>query len=238
MRGTRPTRFGLGALAAYVVVVAALTAATTARIVGTDLFASSPRRLAGARFWSLFTSALVCDHPLAASLGALAGFGVVTLVVCGPRLLWTAAALGHVFSTLCVYAMIASVRLADRSAFDTVLDKRDLGISAVCAAWLGAVAATLWRRPRLAARAKAGVALACVLVGVLAWLVRPDLTALDTDHLFAFAIGVAVATVPLRRLVHADAVYAFTATAATRMRLAFVGACRAALMWVVPQQRA
>src|SRR5204862_7459293 len=96
---------------------------------------------------------------------------------------------------------------------------RDVGVSAICAAWLGAVAATLWRRPGRTATGKWTIAVSCLLIGFFAWLVNPNLTVLDTDHLFAFPIGAAVRGVPGRALLRADAVGTATALAASRVRL-------------------
>jgi len=155
-------------------------------------------------------------------------FGIVTIYVCGSRILWTAAAMGHVFSTLCVYSMIALARFVDSNAFDSVLSGRDIGVSAICAAWLGAVAATLWRRPGRTRNGKIAIAAGVVLVGTCAYFVNPDLTALDSDHAYAFAIGAAVALVPVRALVKADTVYSYSAAAYARVRLLVVAAVRAA----------
>jgi hypothetical protein len=206
-------------LSAFVVVVGGITAATEAGLLSAGALASSPDRIAGDRFWLLFTNGLVCDKPVAASLVGLGLFGIVVLVVCGARVAWTAGLLGHVFATLFVYALVALTRLVDPGAFANVLSARDLGVSAICAAWLGAVAATLWRRPARTGTGKAAIAAGCLLIGFLAWLVNPDLTVLDTDHLFAFPIGAAVALVPVRALVRADAVGAAASSAAGRLRL-------------------
>lgn len=219
---------GALALGVYVGAVAVATSLAAARVFPEHLFASSPRRIAAGKFWLLFTNALVADHPRGASFLALVLFGLLALAVCGPRVLWIAAAMGHVFSTLCVYSTIALVRFADRGAFESVLSATDIGVSAICAAWLGAIAAVLWRRPGTTVARRTMIAAACVLVGVIAWLVHPGLTVLDTDHLFAFAIGASVALVPVRTLVKADAVYAATAAAWSRVRSVVVAALRSA----------
>jgi len=185
-------------------------------------------RIATGKFWLLFTNALVCAGPRGASFLALVLFGTVTLYICGSRMLWTVGAMGHVFSTLCVYSMIALARFVDSNAFDGVLSGKDIGVSAICAAWLGAVAATLWRRPRRTRVGKLAIAAGVVLVGTFAYLVNPHLTALDSDHGYAFVIGAAVALVPVRALVKADTVYSYSATAYAPVRSLVVAAARAA----------
>jgi len=161
----------------------------------------------------------------------------MTLYVCGPRILWTAAALGHVFSTLCVYSMIAVTRLIDGGAFDHVLAGRDVGVSAICAAWLGAVAATEWGRPGRTPNGRITIVACVAAIGGIAYVVNPYLTALDSDHAFAFAIGAAVALVPVRALVKADAVYAFSAAAYAKARTVVVAAVRAAFARPAPARR-
>jgi hypothetical protein len=147
--------------------------------------------------------------------------------VCGPRILWTTAALGHVFSTLCVYSMIALTRFFEPSAFESVLNGRDIGVSAVCAAWLGAVAATLWRRPGWTRDHRLAIVAGVASIGTCAYLASPSLTALDTDHGFALVIGAAVALVPVRVLVKADTVYSVSAAVYLRVRTVVLAGLRA-----------
>ncbi|HZC28573.1 MAG TPA: hypothetical protein VE269_02445 [Gaiellaceae bacterium] len=206
--------------------MAVATSLASAGVISERLLSSSPRRIAVGKFWLLFTNALVADHPRGASFFALVLFALVALAVCGARLAWVTAAMGHVFSTLCVYAMIALARLVDPSAFDRVLSGTDIGVSAICAAWLGAVAVVSWRRPTSTGTRKIAIAATCVLVALAAWLVHPQLTALDTDHLFAFAIGAAVAVVPVRTLVKADSLYALSTAACSRVRSFVLGTLR------------
>ena len=215
------------ALLVYLAAVAALTSLAAVGVLSESWFASSPRKIQEGKFWLLFTNALVCDHPRGASFFALVLFAVIALWICGSRVLWTTAAMGHVFSTLCVYAMLALIRFVDAGAFDGALSARDIGVSAVCAAWLGAVAAILWRRPGKTRNRKIAIVAGVVVVGTSAYVVNPDLTVLDSDHVFAFVIGAAVALVPVRALVKADAVYAFSAAAYARVRAFVVAAARA-----------
>ena len=64
----------------------------------------------------------------------------------------------------------------------------DYGTSAIIAAWIGVVAYAVWRRGSGAA----ALAL-CVVSGLIGWLFRPDLDVLDTEHIVALAIGIALA---------------------------------------------
>lgn len=155
-------------------------------------FGASPQRVAEGKDWLLLTSALVADDPVVAALISFAAFAAVALRVLGPRLFVVTALLGHVGSTVLVYGLIAAARAVQPSAFEAVLNHTDHGQSAMQAAWLGAVAAVAWthRRSRLA---RATIAASCVLVGIVAWLVRPDLTILDLDHGFACGLGIATA---------------------------------------------
>ena len=75
-------------------------------------------------------------------------------------------------------------------------------MSAVSAAWLGAIAAVGWRA-RNESGIKAAIVVGSVAAGCLAWFVRGGgLDVLDSEHAFAFAIGVAaVAALPARRSV-------------------------------------
>src|SRR5439155_18670233 len=107
-------------------------------------------------------------------------------------------ATGHVLSTLGVYALIGAARLVEPNAFASVVNVADFGFSAMIAAWIGAIASVYWQRwPTCRARllvvagclASLGIGLAC----------RPDVTILDSEHLLAFAVGVALADPRLRR---------------------------------------
>jgi hypothetical protein len=237
LRSSALGRPGVPPLGVYFTTVAILSSLAGAEVFSAGSFASSPLRIEAGKFWLLFTNALICAGPRGASFFALVLFGLVTLYICGSRILWTVAALGHVFSTLCVYSMIALTRFADHSAFDRVLAGRDIGVSAICAAWLGAVAATEWRAPRRSRNGKIAIVVGVAAIGVIAYAVNPHLTALDADHGFAFAIGAAVALVPVRALVKADAVYSVSTAAYTRVRSLVVAAVRAAFARPAPARR-
>src|SRR5207302_1066960 len=70
----------------------------------------------------------------------------------------------------------------------------DYGVSAIAAAWLGAVACVFWRRRGPTITGKAPVAISCLAVAVFAWMLRRHLNPLDSEHALAFAIGLAPST--------------------------------------------
>jgi hypothetical protein len=179
-----------GSLLAAFAAVSGVTAANRAGLLDLASVASSPRTAGEGKVWLLLTSAFVADRPTAPSLVAFAGLAIAVLLVCGPRLMWTVGAAGHVGSAAAVYAAIAITRAIVPSAFENVLPLSDYGTSAMIAAWLGALAAVGWMRyPRLLPRL--GVVAFSLLSGLVGWLCRPDLTPLDSEHLVAYAIGAA-----------------------------------------------
>jgi hypothetical protein len=186
------------ALSAFVRAVCGLTAVQRAGVIPLNAVAASPHKIAQGKFWLLLTSGLFADRPTVPSLLALVLFGFAALSVCGSRVLWTSALIGHAGSTLLVYYSIALVRISHPNAFHQVLGLQDIGLSALCAAWLGAVAAVAWRRTSPTPARRLWIVLAVAAIGLIAWRVRPDLTVLDTDHGIAFFIGVAIAGAPLR----------------------------------------
>ena len=84
-------------------------------------------------------------------------------------------------------------RLAEPHAFQGLLSRPDYGVSAISAAWLGAVAAAGWTRRGQTLEGRAAIALACAAIALFAWMLRGALTVLDSDHIFAFAVGLALA---------------------------------------------
>jgi hypothetical protein len=184
------------ALSGFVLAVCGLTGAQRAGLIPLEAVAASPHKIAQGKFWLLFTSGLFADRPTVLSLFALALFGAVTLAVCGSRVLWSAALVGHVGATLLVYYSIALVRIGHPNAFHSALSVQDIGISALCAAWLGTVAAVAWRHSERNGRL--ATVFACVGIGLIAWLVRTDLTVLDADHGVAFVVGIGIAGARLR----------------------------------------
>src|SRR5262249_6728940 len=143
------------------------------------------------RLWLLLTSGLIADPPVAPSL---VGFWLVcatALAVCPARVGVRVAVVGHTVSALAVYAVIAAARVSDPTAFASVVALPDFGLSAMIAAWLGAIARVLWRRFP-SRRAHALVALGSLGCAGIGLAFRPDVTFLDSEHLVAFAIGVAL----------------------------------------------
>jgi hypothetical protein len=173
-------------------VVAAVTEATRARLVPLRLLAGTPADVADGKVWLLASNAFVADNPVVLSLVAFAGFAAAAGAVCGLRTLWVSAAAGHVGSTILVYLGLAAVGAVRPAAVDRVAHLQDYGVSAIVAAWLGGLALVLWRRhparrPRLAV---VGFCALCLVVGLFA---DTNPTALDADHVLAFAIGIACA---------------------------------------------
>jgi hypothetical protein len=185
-------------VSAFILSVCGLTAAQRVGTIPLDGVAASPHKIAEGKFWLLLTSGLFADRPTALSLLALALFGFAALAVCGSHVLWTSALIGHAGSTLLVYYSIAFFRMSHPNAFHQVLRVQDIGLSAICAAWLGAIVAVVWRRPGHTPARRLWIVLAVAAIGVIAWRVRPDLTVLDADHGIAFVIGVAIAGARLR----------------------------------------
>ena len=169
----------------------AVSAVTVLNRLGTvplrDL-AASERAVGEGRAWLLVSSAFVADRPAVPSVAGLAIVGLAALAFCGVRLLWTAAALGHLGGTASVYAALALAHTADPSLAGHTLARADYGTSAIIAAWIGVIAYGVWRRGSGAAAL--GL---CVLSGLVGWLLRPDLDVLDTEHIVALGLGIALA---------------------------------------------
>jgi len=177
-------------------VAGAGTAATRLERVPLASLAATPRAVGEGRLWLLLTSAVVADTPW---LPSLLGFGVVlagALWVLPPRRVVEAAVAGQLLATALVYGIIGAARLVDGHAFASVLGVQDYGLSAMIAAWIGAVAGVAWGRYS-AFRVAAGC-LVCLGVGLA---FRPTLTFLDSEHVVAFAIGIAVVRVSFARVV-------------------------------------
>ncbi len=191
--GTTPSPSAIGLVLAFVLTVSALTAAQAAHAISVEALAASPRNVAAGKVWLLVSSGLVVQSPLALSLLSFTLLALLTLFVCGSQVLWAAAFLGHVCSTLIVYATIGVAGLGDADRVRHVAALQDYGVSAIAAAWLGATAAVAWRRrgPRL--MDKAPIVLSCLAVALFAWMLRGHLNVLDSEHMLAFGIGAALA---------------------------------------------
>lgn len=180
-------------LVSLMTVVSALTAAERERLIPLSVLAASPHAVGEARLWSLLTSALLVQSPLFWSLASFALLGALTLKVCGTRVLLISALAGHVASTLVVYALLVLARQFDPRAFEAVVSAPDYGVSAISAAWLGAVASVSWRARDRTLRGKVATAVAVLATALFGWMLRRHLSFLDLEHVVAFCIGVAVA---------------------------------------------
>jgi hypothetical protein len=178
---------------AVVAVVSSLTALQRVGAVSLSSLAASPREVADGRLWLLVSSGAIAADPLLWSLLSFCGLAFLTLALCGSRIFWFAAVTGQTLSTVLAYSIIGVARLGDPGAFERLVTTPDYGVSAISAAWLGAVAATGWRK-RGESLLRAAIVLGCVAAASLGWFVRGrGLDALDSEHVFAFAIGVAAA---------------------------------------------
>jgi hypothetical protein len=189
-----------------VCLVAALTFATRAHELPLSPFVGSAARIASGRVWVVPASALIVDRPVLIGLAAFGLLAAATLRFCGARTFWLAAAIGHVGSTLLVYGIIESTRLADPHMFTRAVVTPDFGVSAMQGAWVGAIAATAWSRAGTDRRRRAWVAFGLCAVAGFAWWLHPDPSILTTEHLFAFLIGCAI--VSWQRLTAAARTYA------------------------------
>jgi hypothetical protein len=165
--------------------ISVTTAAARISQVPLRALAATPQSLAEGRIWLLATSALVADRPALASILGFLVVGMAAVWLCGSRVVWVAAATGHIFSAALVYVGIGLVRLAEPRAFESALGLRDFGTSAIIAAWIGAIAYVLWRR----GKRLPSVAL-CVASALVGWYFKGMLTVLDWEHLFALGFGV------------------------------------------------
>jgi hypothetical protein len=153
---------------------------TRLRVLAVADLAATPRAIEDGRVWLLATSAFVADRPQVPSILGFVIVGLAALVGAGPRVLWAAAAAGHVVATLVVYAAL------DLAAYSVT--QPDYGTSAVIAAWIGVVAYHVYRR-----RSGAAAAAICIVAGLVGLLLRPNLDVLDTEHVVALAFGAATA---------------------------------------------
>jgi hypothetical protein len=176
-------------------VAGATTAADRLAAVPLSSVAATPRAIGEGKLWLLLSSGLVADTPW---LPSLLGFGVVlavALYVLSVRQVIAAAVIGQLLSALLVYGIIGGARLVDGHAFASVLDVQDFGLSAMIAAWIGAVACVTW-----ASHSHLRVAAGCLVCLGVGLAFRPTLTFLDTEHVVAFAIGVAIIRQPFARI--------------------------------------
>jgi hypothetical protein len=178
--------------AALLLVVVATTLAQSVGWIGVNALAADPARIAAGKIWLLISSGLLVQKPVVLSLVSFAALGSLTLLVCGRGVLGTAALLGHVGSTLITYGVVAIVSIVSPETFRATWSAPDYGVSAIAAAWLGAVACVCWRRRGITLAGKAAVAGSCLAVAAFGWMMRRHHNVLDSEHALAFAIGVAL----------------------------------------------
>jgi hypothetical protein len=180
----------------FVGVVAAFTLAVRAHELSLATFAASTAKIAAGEIWLLPASALVVDRPVYVGLVAFGLIGFAALRICGTRVFWVAAVVGHIGSTLAAYTIIGASRLTDPDVFASAFARRDFGVSAMQGAWVGAIAATAWAGVGAVPRARAFVAAGVCAIAGVAWWLHPDPSILTTEHLFAFLIGCGVVSWP------------------------------------------
>ena len=184
----------LAGLVAFLLAIATISVLRFEHILNAAQLAVSPRRVAEGKLWLLVTSGLIATRPAVLALASLVLIAVTALLVCGPRIFWTATLLGHIGATGMAYLVLALARASDPSDHARLVTQLDFGVSAMQGAWLGAVAAALWLRWAHSVARRIEIAAACAAVGLIAYLAKPGLTLLDVDHGFAFMIGVVLVT--------------------------------------------
>lgn len=184
---------GRGLVVGWVSAVVALSAIARAQPEWLMTFAASPDRVTQGKLWYLVTSGLLVDRPIVISIVCFVVLATLALLVSGTRVFWWSAFLGQIVATLVVYALITAVRAIVPAAFESVMTSPDYGVSAISAAWLGSVATVGWRRRGHTRSGRVSIAVSCVAVGLFAYTLRPDINILSSEHLVAFALGVAAA---------------------------------------------
>jgi hypothetical protein len=192
-------RIGRAALTASAATgaTAALTVANRLGDLSASTLAASPRAIGDGKLWLIASSGILADRPAVPSLVGFWIVAVAVLVLCSVRVVVGVAIAGHTISALGVYGLIGLARIADPHAFASVMHVADYGLSAIIAAWLGAIARLLWTRyPTPVGRVL--IALGSVACAAIGLAFRPDVTFLDTEHLIAYAIGFTLAGPSLR----------------------------------------
>jgi hypothetical protein len=172
-------------------VAAAVTAAVQVGLVPLSALAATPHAVDRGRLCLLVTSGAVADQPVVPSL---LGFWIVcgaALALCPAAVGVRVAVGGHMFSALGAYGVIVVARLADPTAFASVVNVPDYGLSAIIAAWIGAIARILWKRSP-SRRGHVLVVLGSLACAGIGLAFRPHVDFLDSEHLFAYAIGFAL----------------------------------------------
>lgn len=134
---------------------------------------------------------MLVDHPVAISAICFLALAALALGVCGSGVFWTSALLGQITATLLVYAVIGAIRWLVPDALESTVASPDFGVSTISAAWLGSIATVCWRHRGRTAVGKLWIAVSCIAFGLFAYSLRPDLNIVSSEHLVAFALGVA-----------------------------------------------
>lgn len=154
------------------------------------LAASARQVFARGQVWRLVTSGTLVQRPYAASLASFALLSCLAFVFCGRGVFWCSALAGHVGSALPVYLFVGLGWTFEPEAFRNAWTTSDYGVSAISAAWLGAIAAAGWSVRGATWKGRGAIALSCITVATFAYTLRPGVTILASEHLFAFMIGV------------------------------------------------
>ncbi len=169
----------------------------------TQITASYERVMRHGEVWTLVTSALIAASPVWISLASFVAITVVALLLCPPRVFWTAAVAGQIGSAIVIYAFIALARSFDGQLYASSLTTADYGVSTMQAGLVGATALVLWQRSRGSLPRRALVVAGICVVAVIAWRLHPDRSVLTYEHVIAFAFGIvaAIALEPVERAV-------------------------------------
>ena len=181
------------AVCSWLALVLIMTVLNETGTVRATSLASDPNRVRAGKVWLLVSNGIFVQRPIILSFVALAVLAYAAMFVCGARISCLAALIGHVGSTLLAYGVYGIVHLSNAHAFSALGSRPDYGVSAVTAAWLGAVAITAWERRGHTLRGGLAAATSSVAVGLFAWMLHRHVTVIDSDHLFAFAIGASLA---------------------------------------------
>ena len=180
------------AVFSWLALVLIMTVLNQTGIVQAGSLASSPESVREGKLWLLFSNGIIVQHPVVLSFVSLVLLAVTAMYVCGGSATCLSAVAGHIGSTLLAYFVYGVVRLSNAHAFVGLGSRSDYGVSAITAAWLGIVATTAWERRGRTIRRGLAITTSCVAVGLFAWMSRRHVTVIDSDHLFAFAIGASI----------------------------------------------
>jgi hypothetical protein len=196
-----PWRVGAAVILGWLGAVCGVTFAYRAGAIPLDRLAASPERVATGKVWLLVSNGFIVQRPLVASVVSFGLLAVAALAACGMRVLLAAAVCAHIGATLASYGVLMVARMVDPGSFAHLVTAPDYGVSAIEAGWLGVVAAVCWRRRGQTLAGRLAIVGGCIAVGLFAWMLRGQLELLDTDHVFAFGLGIAVvrSTPKLRR---------------------------------------